>query len=229
VSADDFGRFEADPSVVGAACFPRRLDRLKSATVQRWLDEMAAQSIIIFYEVEGKKYLLLKNWPKYQQTRAKHSKYPAPSSDNICKQMISSDNKCARPTTYDDDLRPTDQTTNGFDEFWKSYPKKQARKDALKAWKALVTPDLEAILSGLEQAVGSESWQKEEGKYIPLPATWLRGARWEDEPPPAPPDPYGPDFPRFAWCDRCQDNHEGTLAVPPKCPFKEVLNDTIKQ
>jgi len=26
-------------------------------------------------------------------------------------------------------------------------------------------------------------WLKDDGQYIPLPATWLNGARWEDEPP----------------------------------------------
>lgn len=70
-----------------------------------------------------------------------------------------------------------------FDEFWSAYPKKQAKQDAAKAWKK-VSPDdalADRILAALDVRKRSQDWQKENGKYIPLPATWLNGRRWEDE------------------------------------------------
>lgn len=33
----------------------------------------------------------------------------------------------------------------------------------------------------IERAMTSEDWQKEGGKFIPYPATWLGARGWEDE------------------------------------------------
>lgn len=70
-----------------------------------------------------------------------------------------------------------------FERFWKAYPKKKAKGDALKAFSKLKADDqlLEIILSALGRQKQSKDWLKEEGKYIPYPATWLSGRRWEDE------------------------------------------------
>lgn len=70
-----------------------------------------------------------------------------------------------------------------FVDFYNKYPKKKDRRSALKAWEKL-RPDenlIKIIMIALENAKITEDWQKENGKYIPLPATWLNGARWEDE------------------------------------------------
>ena len=37
------------------------------------------------------------------------------------------------------------------------------------------------ILKAIEVAKQSEQWQKENGKFIPFPATWLDSERWLDE------------------------------------------------
>ena len=71
----------------------------------------------------------------------------------------------------------------GFDAFWKVYPKKQNKKNAQKAWGKL-NPDSElisVIIAAVERAKASEAWLREEGRYIPLPTTYLNGRRWEDE------------------------------------------------
>jgi hypothetical protein len=76
---------------------------------------------------------------------------------------------------------------DAFAEFYKAYPKKKALKEAKAAWKKL-NPDeiLQAdIMAGLERAKQSRDWLKEEGRYIPYPATWLNGRRWEDDVEPA--------------------------------------------
>ena len=72
----------------------------------------------------------------------------------------------------------------GFGAFWAAYPKKRARADAARAWKAL-SPDhgLQArILSALESQKAGAEWQREGGRFVPYPGAWLRGRRWEDEP-----------------------------------------------
>lgn len=75
-----------------------------------------------------------------------------------------------------------------FERFWSGYPKKTAKQSALKAWLKL-KPDeklTENILSALERFKKTDQWLKDNGQYIPYPATWLGGRRWEDEcaPPP---------------------------------------------
>lgn len=70
-----------------------------------------------------------------------------------------------------------------FTEFWRQYPKKTGKADAEKAWKkiSLNAGLLKQIHAGLCVAKATRQWTDEQGKYIPNPATWLNGKRWEDE------------------------------------------------
>ena len=63
------------------------------------------------------------------------------------------------------------------------YPNKKGKAAAEKAWKKLkVTADLFGqIAEGLAAQVVCEAWVKDGGQFIPHPATWLNGKRWEDE------------------------------------------------
>lgn len=71
----------------------------------------------------------------------------------------------------------------GFDIFWKAYPRKKSKGDAEKAWKAIrPTKDLlSTILAAIDRAKASADWTKDGGKYIPYPATWLNAKGWDDE------------------------------------------------
>lgn len=68
-----------------------------------------------------------------------------------------------------------------FAEFWKAYPKKKAKKDAMKAFDKLAEEDYPLLIPAIELQKQTNDWKKEDGKYIPHPATWLNGRRWEDE------------------------------------------------
>lgn len=70
-----------------------------------------------------------------------------------------------------------------FDKFWQAYPKKVSKKQAQKSWKK-INPSLELfekILKALEMVKQTEQWKKDNGKFIPYPATWLNQERWNDE------------------------------------------------
>jgi CheY-like chemotaxis protein len=70
-----------------------------------------------------------------------------------------------------------------FEHFWKAYPKKVSKAQALKAFRKL-DPDyalLDAMLDAIDQQKYTEQWAKNDGQYIPYPATWLAGRRWEDQ------------------------------------------------
>jgi hypothetical protein len=78
--------------------------------------------------------------------------------------------------------KPPEGDPDGFAEFWKVYPKKRNRPGAVKAWNTL-KPDatLQAtMLAALQKHKQSNDWFKENGQYIPYPASWLNGRQWED-------------------------------------------------
>ena len=75
-------------------------------------------------------------------------------------------------------MLPTDDS---FAAFYREYPRKVARKSAERAW-AKLKPDtalVEQIMAGLRAQL--PQMRAKEPQFIPHPASWLRGARWEDE------------------------------------------------
>lgn len=72
-----------------------------------------------------------------------------------------------------------------FDEFWKAYPRKEAKGAARRAF-AKHKPDrslLTKMLASIDGQRRGEQWQRDAGKFVPHPATWLNQERWLDEPP----------------------------------------------
>jgi hypothetical protein len=69
-----------------------------------------------------------------------------------------------------------------FDLFWKAYPKKVGKKDAMKAFaKAKDLPPITDLIAEVELQSRSVEWQKDGGQFIPHPATWLNRGGWLDE------------------------------------------------
>lgn len=72
-----------------------------------------------------------------------------------------------------------------FLQFWNEFPKKRSKAQALKAWNNI--PDPEALLPKILETIRgfkqSCEWQRDDGRFIPYPATWLNAARWDDEVP----------------------------------------------
>lgn len=80
-----------------------------------------------------------------------------------------------------------------FIAFWSAYPKKVAKPDAFKAWKSLSLQNgaVQKVLAHVTASAASSSWQAENGRYVPYPATYLRDKRFEDETPIAAPSKQG--------------------------------------
>lgn len=67
-------------------------------------------------------------------------------------------------------------TTDDFNKFWGSYPRKANKKTAGIAWQALSQKDKDRAMQSLLTFEFST-----EQKYIPHAATWLRQRRFDDE------------------------------------------------
>ena len=69
-----------------------------------------------------------------------------------------------------------------FETFWKAYPRKVGKPNALKAWKSKkLNESIDIILASLERWKASRDWTKDGGQFIPHPATWLNREGWNDE------------------------------------------------
>lgn len=70
-----------------------------------------------------------------------------------------------------------------FERFWKAYPKKVAKGTAAKAFKNAKVDEsiLQQIITALEWQKKTKQWKADGGQYIPNPATYINGRRWEDE------------------------------------------------
>jgi len=84
---------------------------------------------------------------------------------------------------YKPPIRPKGQVFENFEKFWKAYPRRTARVNAVRAFEKLNPDDplLEKIITALEAQKKSLDWRKDGGKFIPHPATWINARRWEDE------------------------------------------------
>ncbi len=103
------------------------------------------------------------------------------------------DSRGESPATRPDPTRPKSATHSSaadaarFGEFWLLYPKKVAKGQAEKAWKAAVKKtDAGTILGALRSQLPDMAMHlRVDGDFRPNPATWLNGERWADERPPA--------------------------------------------
>lgn len=68
-----------------------------------------------------------------------------------------------------------------FEQWWKSYPRREGKGDALKAWKQLkrerVLPPVQDLI------VASKAYERREQRpqFRKLPGGWLRAHKWNDE------------------------------------------------
>lgn len=178
--SDDEGYFSANPKLIEADIFPLRE---LSGSVTALMEELRSIGyILVFLGSDGKRYGQVVNFCKHQVINKKN-----PSKiKELC-------------TVVDDSgittvVLPVGKERKGkeqgkredaqFDVFWKAYPKKTAKDDARKAFYKR-KPDsemLQQMLQALETQSASPAWTKDGGQFIPNPATWLNGGRWQDGP-----------------------------------------------
>lgn len=84
------------------------------------------------------------------------------------------------------DSRNDSAWIENFAIFWKQYPRKVAKEAAKKAFISIIKKqsDVEAFmamtLASLKWWKEQDGWKKDQGKFIPHPATWLNRGSWGD-------------------------------------------------
>ena len=191
VSCDDYGRFYGNPKILKGMLFPLRDFQIKD--IETAIRKLEAEGMIRRYEADGTVYMELTSWFKYQTPRAKASKYPGPEDADKQMNMQEPVNICEQ--TQEDAAKPQQkrkasktEDDDRFETFWKAYPNKKDRKKAFDLWKKISPDDelYERIMLAVERQSQSYDWQKDGGRYIPMPTTWLRNERWNDQIGPSP-------------------------------------------
>lgn len=87
-----------------------------------------------------------------------------------------------RPVPSNKDSRSSPAEPDGFSEFWAAYPKKIAKKAAVKVYeRAIKDTDPADIINGTKRYAEHVKAEKTERKFIKSPDGWLNAGRWEDD------------------------------------------------
>lgn len=189
--ADDEGYFMANPAILRGSLFPFLDDSKK---IPRSLRELSSVGWIdLGKDAQGRDVGRVCNFSKHQRVdKPKPSEIKASS---VFQDASKNDLGCVQGGMERNGREEEQGTGKGmdtsapappplskcFEKFWRLYPRKEAKADAVKAWKKVKPSDVEAIHAAVPIHAQSVGWQKEGGRFIPLPASWLNSRRWEDE------------------------------------------------
>lgn len=181
--ADREGRMYWKPKTFKLRYFPA-----DDVDIQALCDELIVRGLVRLYG-DGLAYIPTFLQHQHINPRESASTITAPGTDASGTRDPRVSNACARDSDVQGGRERKGKegaspTRPGFDRFWQAYPKKASKGQAEKVWQKL-SPDeqlTEQILQAVERAKTRADWQKQEGQFIPYPATWLNAKGWEDSP-----------------------------------------------
>lgn len=170
-------------------------------TIRHLINRMEAVHKVIRYDRQTREVLLL-NWSKYNWTESEKLRKGVESVAAFIKSepfkayvlaTLNGDTPDTLSIPYTDPMDTSvsvsvsvsdsvsdKEYTDKFEEFWKEYPKKVGKREAYRAFKKAKVP-LQELLDAIRKQKRSAMWAKENGRFIPNPATWLNQGRWEDQ------------------------------------------------
>lgn len=197
--ADDAGRARGASRMLASLLYP--YDDDAPSLIIDWLTELEAKECIRRYEVDGAQYIEIVNW-------LKHQKIDRPSESRLPPYREGSTNAREHSRGLDADLGPRTETKDQDQEdtslrsvalpavkvsreeqpddwpmdyrvqFWDAYPRKKAKKAAIKALDR-IRKSGEVTFTRL--MAGVQKIPLDAPVFIPHPATWLNDGRWDDE------------------------------------------------
>lgn len=141
-------------------------------------------------------WIYIKNWEKHQLNNPKViqgikiglSKVPSGFSEQIAAynslsidyDRLSHSNLNSNLNSNSNTPLPPEGDDEGFEKFWKEYPKKVGKEPALKSFKKLSEAEKTKVHQSLLEHCKLPQWLKDDGQYIPNPATWINQKRFDD-------------------------------------------------
>ena len=193
--ADREGRLEDRPRRIRAEIAP--YEDLDEKKVDALLSALETRRFIIRYTIEENRFIQIANFTKHQHINIKESEsiIPAPCQHptntpeypilNTEYPILNTEEEICAPV-----VAPVKFSAKKFEKefdekFYPAYPRKRdpvkAKVAYLKQAKKGNLPVIEDLLAILEDQKSWDDWTKDDGKWIPYPATWLNGERWRDQ------------------------------------------------
>lgn len=171
--------------------------------IEDGLKHLHAGDLITRYSVENRPYLYIRQWKTHQKiNRPSPGRYPPPTSGNaaITEPSVSDHAPLSEPSRpgageqrnrgteeqgIKDSSKPAALDTRNdypaeFEDFWFHYPRKDQKRDALKAWQAALKRASNAeLIEGAQRYANDPNLVE---SYTKLPAGWLRADMWLDGP-----------------------------------------------
>ena len=203
---DDNGVGNDSVDLIRADLFPLDAgDSELSRRIHGGLTELSNGGQIVRYEGPDKRrYLYIRKWKEHQRiNRPTVSKKPLPTStdteahDTLTEPSLSPHdtitegslpehgNKGTREQGTEGSSKPRERGgySSEFETFWATYPRKEAKRQAWKAWgKAIERATPEQITAGARRYADDPNRSDQFTKHG---STWLNADGWEDEPLPA--------------------------------------------
>lgn len=189
--ADREGRLEDRPKRIRALALP--YDDIDTDAA---LDELAEAGFIQRYEAEGDRFIQVTTFSKHQHPHVKEadSVIPEPPPEKPTDGPAPDQHRAStRPAPCKPEKSPSDcgllitdsikdrsARADRFPDFWKVYPKKRKRKQALEIWKRKrLDRSADELIADVEKRkTADRRWLD---GFAPDPTTYLNGERWTDE------------------------------------------------
>ena len=203
------GRFSGDEDVIKGQLFTRLKKTVRE--ISKYLTDLAEVGLIIWYECENDKYLQVPDFmarqPSLNPSKEAKSTIPAPTPAQLQSNSVPTPPKVKGSKVK----QSKPEYSEEFLKFWENYPRRVGKKKAFTAWQKEVDGELLKVLAGIERCQKHE-WKTCEPKFIPHPATWLNGRRWEDE------VVGNKAIVKKETCDLCDDPPVVTIGRKKFCP-----------
>jgi len=185
-NTDDFGRMAGDAFTIKNVVLPS--SRRPEPDFEQALQAMHEVGLLVRYVVDGAIYLQISKFDEHQpgltkRTRSKFPEIPEFHGTPVKLPLNLTELKGKELKGIEGNPEPAQGAETRFAAFWLAYPKKKAKDAARKAWDKRRPDDalLAVMLRALERQQHSPDWQRDGGRFIPHPATWLNAGRWTDE------------------------------------------------
>ena len=173
VNCDDYGRFDARPAILKARLFPLK-DRVTLKNVEDALVKLAEVGCVKLYRVDSKPFLYLPAWEVHQNVRAKKSRYPEPTSENvvqadegekkasenICMQMNTDVYKCSRNPNPNPNPNPNTESESYSGDARVDAALEEYKKFRKEMKRALTDRAMQLAVKKLENLAGDDADKK---------------------------------------------------------------------
>lgn len=192
--ADREGRFEWKPRTLKMRYLPA-----DNCDVEMLGQELIDSGLVRIYEANGRTYAVIPGFKRHQviNNREQESDIPAPPSEqdaprvkDACvtresgrKEGREGKERNTRDADAERDEPPSPSAPEGFETFWAEWPsggRKGGKAECLKVWrKDRLEGQALTIIAHVKAMKSSREWTKDGGEYVPAPAVYLRGKRWD--------------------------------------------------